>query len=121
MTRNKNSMAVFITYSIALFISWCIWGNTTNHIWSEWIFILLLLIALIINTAMLYGGVQSDTFDATLLFNIIGIVIFDVFLLASVDNVKITFVSILSYIISGVLALSLIYTVVRYFQHQASN
>ncbi len=29
---NRNVTAAFITYCIALVISWFIWGHTTNHI-----------------------------------------------------------------------------------------
>ncbi|MBA7623981.1 hypothetical protein ES703_31385 [subsurface metagenome] len=118
---NKNAMALFITYCIVLIISWFVWGHTTAHIWSAWLLSVLLLIGILIHALMMFDRIQKDNFDSTFLFNILGIVFFDLFMLNGVSNIGITAVSVIGYIISGILAISLVFAIVRYFQHQASG
>ena len=110
---NKNAMAVFITFNIALLISWFLWGNTAEQIWAAWVFVILLLINLLLHIPMLFFRIQSDTFDSTVLFNALGIVFSGLFLISetSILNLKIV-----GYIIGVILGLILIFTLVRYFQ-----
>lgn len=117
---NKNVTAAFITYCIALLIAWVIWGHTTDHIWSAWLFLVLLLVAIIVFILMIVTSLQSDTFDSSLFFPIGGIILFDLFLLTSVSNIGIFGLSIAAYIFGAFLLLLLIFTAVRFFIHQTS-
>ena len=116
----KNTSAIFITYFIALTISWFIWGHTTEHIWSAWLFLVMLLTSIVIFILIITSHLKTDTFDSTLLFSVVGIIAHDLFLLSEVSNINIEFLSVLAYIFSGALALLLVFTLVRYLQNQSS-
>ena len=117
---NKNITATFITYCIALVISWFIWGHTTDHIWTAWLFLILLLAGIIAFISMIAKALKKDTFDSELLFAIAGIVFFDLFLLSSASDINLSGLLILAYIFSGFLFILLVFTGVRYFLHQNS-
>lgn len=116
---DKNRMALFITYSVALTIAWFLWGSIHN--WVTWLFIILLMIGILAHGAMLLNRLQSDTFDGILAFNAAGTLFFGLFLMQEASNTNIAVIQTIGYLIGGILGLLLLFTMVRYFQYCSSH
>ncbi|MFH1032647.1 MAG: hypothetical protein V1767_08825 [Chloroflexota bacterium] len=117
--QNKNAIALFITLTIALAIAWFIWRDASKHIWTAWLFGILFLIFLVMHALFLFGKLNSDEFDGWLLLNVIVISFFTLFLNTQTEMLAQP-IKIFGYFVAGISVLILIFTGVRFLQHQSS-
>jgi hypothetical protein len=112
---DRNQMALLITFCAALFIAFVATLGVSAD-WVKWLLAVLLLIYLLIQEQVLFTQIDKTSFDSTFWFAFLSIFVFTLFMLGEVGRLNIQIVSIISYILGGLFALTLIYAFVRNFQ-----
>jgi hypothetical protein len=115
MSISKTQNAMLITCSVVLFLAF-VFTLGVSALWVSWLLAFLFLAIAIIQEIILFGQINSETFDSSFWFAIVSIFFFTLFMLGEIGRINIQSVNIISYIIGGLFGFSLIYAFVRNFQ-----